>query len=461
LDDPWLVSAMAVLAPRRVEILRAFSLSTTADQLAGLHRVQLCLGGWWCVIAVDSYIPCVPRTTTPFGARCRSPRDVWAPLLEKAMAKAYGSYLSLIGGDPLEAIADIAGAAAERLDWRAKDAVAFGTLLRAHRREMCVLVTAPEPTTAAATAATKDASASSVLVPNAASTSANPATTADSSTTDVAHGAQPHHRVTVMGFKPGHAYLLLAAVHCDEFRLCLVSNPEGAADWNGAWSPKSEKWQRHPAVRAACDEAERGVAVSVAGGVWIEWRDVAFNFAGAGIVSLRPDWLDVRIANRFNGVRPQWIMELSVRRPTTVIIGVHQRDRRSLPPNDPERGYSAFLITVVACSDAGVWDAVEQSHGGTFWRGRDVNLEVQLTPRDRAYYIIPRRYTEERSKDVTVSLQIEHKDAVVAALKQPTEEAMNSVRYSPVWKFDPLPCPAVHPMPEMQVDRRPAGNLEW
>jgi hypothetical protein len=129
--------------------------------------------------------------------------------------------------------------------------------------------------------------------------------------------------------------------------------------------------------------------------------------------------------------------------------------------NDPDRAYSAFLITAVACSEAGVWDAVGQSHNGTFWRGRDVHLELQVTPRDRAYYILPRRYAEDRSKDVVVSLHIEDRGAVTAALKQPTDEAINSVRYSPVWKFDPLPCPTLQPYPEIQIDRRQATNLDW
>ena len=214
-------------------------------------------------------------------------------------------------------------------------------------------------------------------------------------------------------------------------------------------------------MKQACLEAERQAAVSIAGGVWMEWRDVAFNFAGAGMALLRPDWLDVRVANRFDGVKPQWMFELSVTKPTTVIIGIHQKDRRALTTADPERGYSAFLITCVACNSAGVWDAAAQSHGGTFWRGRDVHLELQLTPRDRAYYIIPRRYSEDRAKDVIVSMHVEDRTAVSASLKQPTGEAMNAVRYSPVWRFDPAPCPAVYPAPEMQVDRRPVTTLEW
>ena len=197
--DPWLASAMAVLAPRRVEIVRAFSLSTTADELAGLHRVTLNLGGWWVVVAIDSFIPCCPKSNTPFGTHCRSVRDMWAPLLEKALAKAYGSYMTLTVGDVLEGISDITGCPTERIDWRAKDGGAFTGLLRHHKKNLCVVMTAPEVAPATA------GSPSAITEPAGSTTEAG-------------------NRVSTIGFRPGHAYLVLATVHCEDFRLCLIAN---------------------------------------------------------------------------------------------------------------------------------------------------------------------------------------------------------------------------------------------
>ena len=193
------------------------------------------------------------------------------------------------------------------------------------------------------------------------------------------------------------------------------------------------------------------------------WQDVTFHFSNACLLKLRPQWLDVRLYNRFNGQKPSWIMEVSVRKTTTgFIFGIHQRDRRHLKADDPYKTYGAFLITCVAFDPrSGQWDAAAQSHGGTFWRGRDVNLEVSLAPNERPYYILPRRYTEDQQREVTVSVRLEHRECVTIALRQPSDEIMNAVRYSPVWKFDPAPCPLVVPLPPCQIDRVDATTLSW
>lgn len=445
LDDPWIASAMAVLATRRVDIIRAFAQSLPAEQLSGMYRVVLCIGGWWRSISVDSYLPCMPKTPTPFGAQCKASRDMWAPLMEKAFAKVHGSYVALAHGDPLEALIDISGGVVERVEWRAKDGSGFAQLsanVREHKDSISVVVTATEQGNA-----------------QAAQASAQPKTGLTPAQAAREAAMPTERRCETIGFKSGHAFVVLGCVHVEDFRLCLIANPEGAHDWTGAWSESSELWIRHPAVKTACNAVTANVP-NIAGAVWLEWRDVLFYFAGAATLRRRPEWLDVRVANRFFGVKPLWSFELSVTKPTSIIFGVHQRDRRGLDNEDPDRTYSAFLITVVACSDAGVWDAVAQSHGGTFWRGRDVQLTYKLEPRDRAYYVIPRRYSAEGTKDVTVSMRVEYPKHVTAELKQPTDEVMNSVRYSPVWKFDPVACPSVAP-PAVQIDREETGALAW
>jgi hypothetical protein len=458
LQDAWIVSAMAILAARRDSVARAFAASAPSEQLAGMFKVTLNAGGAWRTVRVDGFLPCVPKTAPlqPLGVSCAARRDVWASVMEKAFAKVAGSYAALQGGDALEALHDITGCPFQRFEWGATaggkavggggkagakgDASAFlhlGRATQSHPDNMAVLVSAA-PTLSAA--------------------GSEPSTPATAATQ-----AANSRRLDTIGFRQGHAYSVLATVQCEDFRLCFVVNPQGAGAWSAEWSPKSEMWDLHPAVARACAAATAGIS-NIAGGVWMEWRDVAFYFDGAAVLLVRPTWTDIRIPNSFHGTQPEWILELSVTKPTTVFIGLHQKDRRGVDPASPDHSadmtYSAFMLSVVGCSDAGAWDAVAQSHGGSFWRGRDVHLEVQLTPRDRAYYIVPRRYSADGTKHVVVSLMLEHRDAATAALRRPTEELTNAMRYSPVWKFDPAPCPAVA-VASCQIDRQDSAALQW
>lgn len=41
---------------------------------------------------------------------------MWVILLEKAYAKAYGSYWEIVGGDPVHALRDLTGAPYDRIE---------------------------------------------------------------------------------------------------------------------------------------------------------------------------------------------------------------------------------------------------------------------------------------------------------------------------------------------------------
>ena len=42
--------------------------------------------------------------------------ELWVILLEKAYAKAYGSYWEIVGGDPVHALRDLTGAPYDRIE---------------------------------------------------------------------------------------------------------------------------------------------------------------------------------------------------------------------------------------------------------------------------------------------------------------------------------------------------------
>eukprot|EP01061_Rhynchopus_euleeides_P008902 TRINITY_DN18048_c2_g1_i1.p1 TRINITY_DN18048_c2_g1~~TRINITY_DN18048_c2_g1_i1.p1 ORF type:complete len:1084 (+),score=374.24 TRINITY_DN18048_c2_g1_i1:215-3253(+) len=119
----WLLCAFAVLAEYRrasqdesnaeeqngVLLRAAFSLTNDAMLQNGGCKVLLCKDGWWGVSVVDDYLP-MDHNVPAFATSAAGAHILWASLLEKAIAKSCGSYLSLHGsGSVDEALCDITG----------------------------------------------------------------------------------------------------------------------------------------------------------------------------------------------------------------------------------------------------------------------------------------------------------------------------------------------------------------
>jgi calpain-15 len=133
----WFLSALAVIAEK--SYLIDHLLPHRNLNAAGCYQINLCLDGQWRPILVDSHFPVVygarivdplrntgrilskkeksTETTASFQtAFCAVPQgQLWAALIEKAYAKAHGSYEHLSGGFIHEAFQDLTGAPTETL----------------------------------------------------------------------------------------------------------------------------------------------------------------------------------------------------------------------------------------------------------------------------------------------------------------------------------------------------------
>eukprot|EP00913_Durusdinium_trenchii_P008594 g8069.t2 len=118
LPGGWFLSALAVVAQRPDLILRLFR-GQTETRRDGCYTVQLFLDGRWCEVTVDDQLPCVAEQRRADGSHLAFSRgkegQLWVPLLEKAYAKAHGSYRAISGGSVAEALLDLTGAATETL----------------------------------------------------------------------------------------------------------------------------------------------------------------------------------------------------------------------------------------------------------------------------------------------------------------------------------------------------------
>lgn len=124
--DCWFLSALAVVAERHDLIARLFA--DTASNRAGCYCMHFFLDGAWTSVLVDDRLPVTAAPRRPELAfdgklafsRCgdrAGGQQLWASLLEKAYAKAHGSYQAISGGEISEALLDLTGAPTLSVDF--------------------------------------------------------------------------------------------------------------------------------------------------------------------------------------------------------------------------------------------------------------------------------------------------------------------------------------------------------
>lgn len=94
LGNCWLIAVFALLVQKpeyRDKIILTKEISST-----GCYLVRLCINGSWKTILLDDYLPCCEETKTQMFAKTL--KQLWGPMLEKALAKVNGSYNDLESG---------------------------------------------------------------------------------------------------------------------------------------------------------------------------------------------------------------------------------------------------------------------------------------------------------------------------------------------------------------------------
>jgi len=208
--DCWFLSALAVVAERPDLIERLMATPRANDQ--GCYEVRLFLDGWWTGTVVDDRLPCTDQQRRPDGTNLAYSRgqwqQLWVPLIEKAYAKAHGSYRAISGGEIAEALLDLTGCPCDSINFDSRDFDA----------EMLW---------------------ASLLSYKAAGFPMGCATAEDPLLKEV-------------GLVGMHAYSLLdvrelphpaAEDGTSVVRLLRLRNPHGVGEWTGDWSDGSAQWQ--------------------------------------------------------------------------------------------------------------------------------------------------------------------------------------------------------------------------
>jgi calpain-15 len=262
----WFLSALAVVAekPYLVQKLVPHSHQTPNKNRGGYH-INLCLDGKWTTVIVDSNLPVVysqqkekaPKkqssslslakkqefrggailqggTVVAYPAFCAIPRgQLWSALVEKAYAKAHGSYANLSGGFIAEGLADLTGAPCETI-------VLYSHHLRSEKQELWARMLS--------------FSEAGFLLGVATSQGGD--------------GLVGGHAYSILAVQEIHGSLVGAQPKVTDFfvnpktkkqkvnknnepkqqqqretiRLVRIRNPWGKKEWKGAWSVNSETW---------------------------------------------------------------------------------------------------------------------------------------------------------------------------------------------------------------------------
>lgn len=106
------------LVSEKTRLLKHILLTKDVNE-EGIYLVRICHNGLWKTIIVDDCFPCTQHKHLVFTQAKR--HQMYAPLIEKACAKLFGSYAALRSGNIREGLQLLTGAPCDYIDLRPPD----------------------------------------------------------------------------------------------------------------------------------------------------------------------------------------------------------------------------------------------------------------------------------------------------------------------------------------------------
>eukprot|EP01103_Thecamoeba_quadrilineata_P012643 TRINITY_DN32_c6_g1_i2.p1 TRINITY_DN32_c6_g1~~TRINITY_DN32_c6_g1_i2.p1 ORF type:complete len:450 (-),score=111.83 TRINITY_DN32_c6_g1_i2:105-1454(-) len=241
------------------------------------------------------YVP-LNENGIPVCARCRK-NELWVSLLEKAYAKLHGSYESIEGGKPEEALEDLTGGVTKRwLIQNCEPELIWSELAKFNKGRLM-------------------------------GCSAN---------NNQREGLLPNGLVT------GHAYGILRVEEINGLRLIKIRNPWGQHEWNGRYSDGSKEWT--PQLRQQLNQKDKND-----GAFWMCFEDFMANWHTlTECFVFNEDWKLVQSYVNFETTaKPFTRLHVVAEEDTHVFIVVSRPDARLLYGKNRNLEKNNFGIDVV------------------------------------------------------------------------------------------------------------------
>jgi len=299
LGDCWLLAAMSTLAEHPGMIPNLFvdrELSPRGKYKVRLYDVKI---DEWTIITIDDFVPCVKdRSLYSKDGVARRPsglpatlyarpngHEIWAMMLEKAVAKLMGSYAALEGGFTELGIVMLTGRPAWRYEkkpsgevreWKRSD-------LEMYKGKGGSVTPIPKFQYGVKDVVQDDDGLFKILELYSRHGSLM-----------CCGGIAP--AAASVGLVSKHAYSLLEVARAGEKgpmdrhvrRFAKIRNPWGDGEWKGKWSDGSKEWEEYPYIKqklAAVDKED--------GMFWMEWEDFCYYWKSVGVIDCPLDMLTI------------------------------------------------------------------------------------------------------------------------------------------------------------------------
>uniref|UniRef100_A0A2A4K8U0 Calpain catalytic domain-containing protein n=1 Tax=Heliothis virescens TaxID=7102 RepID=A0A2A4K8U0_HELVI len=304
LGNCWLLSALAVLAERS-SLVRG--VVVRGEPSVGAYQLRLCKDGRWLTVTVDDLLPANKKGHLVYSQAKR--KQLWVPLIEKAVAKLHGCYEALVSGRAIEGLCTLTGAPCESVSLQAGGAggAGGGAPLEQLDRDLVW--------------AQLLSSRQACFLMGASCGGGN-----------MKVDEEEYQR---LGLRPRHAYSVLdVAEVCAEggpARLLRLRNPWGHYTWRGAWAHGCARWT--PAAKDALRQHKPQHHIDRDQGVfWISFDDVLKYFDCIDICKVRVGWHEVRLAGilpPMSSTRHLTCLLLTASQPTEVDFTLFQEGQRN------------------------------------------------------------------------------------------------------------------------------------